>query len=151
MRRTPPSVLGPLLLLLVLTGCAVRGDGVATPTDGPSLAAWTAPRGAPAYCSLLARAESVRGLALVLGRLSAEPWNLAATREVGQARAELADVLAAARADGGPAELTRPLADLVDALRSVADAGVTEESADRIGADLAAVGHAVQPACGFPA
>ena len=151
MRRTPPQVLGPLLFLRVLTGCAGRGNGVATPAGGPSLAAWTAPRGAPAYCSLLARAGSVRALPVVLGRLSAEPWNLAATRQVGQARADLADVLAAARADRGPAELTRALEDLVGALGSATDAGVTEATADRIGTDLAAVGHAVQPACGYPA
>ena len=150
MRRTPPQVLGPLLFLLVLTGCAGRGDGGATPTGGSSLAAWTAPHGAPAYCSLLARAESVRALPVVLGRLSAEPWNLVATRQVGQARADLADVLAAVRTDHDPAELTRPLEDLVDALGSAADAGVTEQSAARIGSDLAAVGHAVQPACGYP-
>ena len=87
----------------------------------------------------------------MLGQLSVDPRDLAAAQRVMQTRTDLADVLAAVRADRGPAELTRTLDDLVGALSSATDDGVTEESADRIGTDLAAVGRAVQPACGYPA
>jgi hypothetical protein len=92
----------------------------------------------------------VRQLPVLLGRLSVDPWNTTAAFQVFQSRSDLVAVLAAVRADGGSDGIAAPLQELVDALRAVSDAGVTEQSAGRIRADLAAVGRAVQPACGYP-
>jgi hypothetical protein len=150
MRRTGPGVLASLVLLCALAGCAGNGPVPAASTGAPALAAYTAPAGAPAFCSVLARAGSIRLLPAVLGRLSADPLDLAAPDAVLHSRSELASVLASMRTDRAPAAVATPLQDLVDALGSVALYGVDEESADRIRADLAAVGRAAQPLCAYP-
>lgn len=152
MRRIRLGVLVPLVVLCALAGCEghhTRATSSPPDTTGAGIASYTPAAGAPAFCTALARAASVRLLAPALGRLATDPWNFAATQELSAARSDLATVLDAVRRERGPAALDASLQDLVDSLGSVTDLGVSQ-AAERIGADLDAAGRAAQPLCGFP-
>ena len=149
------GVTGAVLCCLALAGCTGSGSPPAAEADEvgsavAGLAGWRPPADAPEFCTVLAGAEHVDDVPGAVGHLLADPADTRQAWRLTQSSGELRDARDAVRREGGHADLTAALDDLIEALELAASCPVDEETSERIAEGLSAVGRYAQRDCEFP-
>ena len=145
-----PGALGLLFLVGGLSACSSTAAPVAVEPGVAALPSYVAPAQAPGFCDLLARSTHLTTLPAALGRLSANPQDADARREVAGAVTDLRPVLDDVRYAVEYADLETAVENLVAALTDVSGGRLRDDVGARVSSALATLGELAQPACEFP-
>ncbi|WP_324276340.1 hypothetical protein [Blastococcus brunescens] len=140
-----------ICLILPLAGCAGVADaGPGTRSADVAVPSYRPTPDAPDYCDALAGSTHLAGVPAAVGVLAAERGDVEAELELTAAIDELRLIGDGVSDQGGSPRLRAAVDDLVDALNSARDDGVTTSVREVVSAALDDVGRLVQPACRFP-